>query len=289
MASRMWNAFGFAAGPDGSHGFSAADEAVLNTVTGPDSSIDPTALIAAARTIGQSMSRLAEWEAEQVPVLADKSGLGLSTDEIVDTIAALHDRVWRRHVAMQLDRADGDDTSSTVIVGFADIVGYTALSRRLRLIELEELLESFESQAHEIIIRHGGTVVKSLGDAVMFTAPNPSEAAAIALELQDLTSDGALPTLRIGLAEGEVLMRMGDLFGEPVNIAARLASSAREGTTLVDQTLADALSDDQGVRVRHIPTLSVRGYRRLKASALSRPHHDKKRSSKAAPGTGNDD
>ena len=70
----------------------------------------------------------------------------------------------------------------------------------------------------------------------------------------------------------QLLIRMGDLFGEPVNIAARLASNAREGTTLVDQNLADALADDEDVRVRHVPALSVRGYRRLRASALVRAH-----------------
>ncbi|MFT3716616.1 MAG: adenylate/guanylate cyclase domain-containing protein [Gordonia sp. (in: high G+C Gram-positive bacteria)] len=271
LAARVWNALGFVQAPDE---FSDEGVTLIKGMLGPGSTVDPAALIAASRAIGQPLARLAEWEAEQIQLLARDPAVGLSQEELIETVARVHDEVWRLHLANRLARVD-TDAATDVIIGFADIVGYTAMSRRLQMVELERLLESFESQAHQIVTDHGGAVVKSLGDAVMFTAPTPAQAASIALALQDLTSDGVLPTLRIGLAEGPVLMRMGDVFGEPVNIAARLASSAREGTTLVDQNLADALSGDDEVRVKHIPTLSVRGYRRLKASALSRaPHPD---------------
>ena len=66
------------------------------------------------------------------------------------------------------------------------------------------------------------------------------------------------------MAYGDILNRHGDVFGEPVNIASRLCGSARPGTILVNAELSDLLEADERFRVRSIPTLSVRGYRRLK-------------------------
>ncbi|NED68496.1 adenylate/guanylate cyclase domain-containing protein, partial [Streptomyces sp. SID10244] len=103
--------------------------------------------------------------------------------------------------------------------------------------ELEELLESFEEDTFEIVATNGGHVVKTLGDAVMFTCHDPASAAAIAIALHELSTGERIPPLRAGMARGRVLSRLGDVFGEPVNIAARLAGSAHPGTTLVDEAL----------------------------------------------------
>lgn len=276
FAKRLWSAFGFAsdpttgdAGNDEAFGFSERDLAALGIFVGSDREMDPSAQLAAARSIGQALARLAEWEAEQIQALSDVEDLPLTTDELVDAVAHLHDLIWRRHLHGFLARASSPDAEhGEVIVGFADIVGYTSLSRRLGLAELEELLETFESAAHSIINSHGGQVIKSLGDAVMFTSPTAAAAAEMALELHALTSDGRLPQLRIGMAAGTALVRMGDVFGEPVNIASRLAGAARAGTTLVDEQLTEALHDDPDFHLKHLSTLSVRGYRRLKAHAL---------------------
>ncbi|MEZ5213282.1 adenylate/guanylate cyclase domain-containing protein [Gordonia sp. (in: high G+C Gram-positive bacteria)] len=278
FADRLWRAFGFARNTeraDSASVFSEADLAALAVFAGSDREIDPAAQVAAARSIGQATARLAEWQAEQIRLLAADPRVTLTADQLIDALAHLQQAVWRRHLDSFLARDGGPHTGEgdEVIVGFADIVGYTSLSRRLRLAALEALLESFESAAHLIITTHNGKVIKSIGDAVMFTAPTHAAAADIAIELHALTSDGELPTLRIGLASGRALTRMGDVFGEPVNIAARLASAAREGTTLVDDNLAAALADQPEFYLHHISSLSVRGYRRLKAYVLER-HRD---------------
>lgn len=298
FAGRLWNAFGFAQGGGSgeSDGFTEEDLAALAVFVGNDREMDPSTQIAAARAIGQATARLAEWEAEQIRLLGDDPRVPLSRAELIDAVAHIQDLVWRRHIDTQLrrsaavaeqsaaaqasaeddgpgtaDAADDGPAGDPIIVGFADIVGYTALSRRLGLAELEELLEAFESAAHRIITAHDGQVIKSIGDAVMFTAPSAEAAAEIALELHALTSDGTLPVLRIGIAAGRALTRMGDVFGEPVNIAARLAGAARAGTTLVDEQLAEALgTENEEFTLHHISALTVRGYRRLRAFALTR-------------------
>ncbi|MBV9487401.1 MAG: hypothetical protein JO246_15245, partial [Frankiaceae bacterium] len=75
---------------------------------------------------------------------------------------------------------------------------------------------------------------------------------------------------RIGLAWGTVLSRLGDVYGEPVNIAARLTSIARPGSILVDRELSSRLEDDERFRLKKAPPRPVRGYSLLHASRLRR-------------------
>ena len=82
--------------------------------------------------------------------------------------------------------------------------------------------------------------------------------------------DGHPKRLRIGLACGPVLARLGDVYGEPVNIASRLTSIARPGSILVDRELAGELADEAGLRLRRVPPRPVRGYALLHASRLRR-------------------
>ena len=286
FAAKLWNAFGFArvdghgAGDatghldgDHAHDFTPKDLAALAVFVGSDGEVEPAVQLAAARSIGQATARLAEWEAEQIRALSSNPRVSLTVDELAEAAGHLHQLVWRRHLDSFLARGDDVTGGGEVIVGFADIVGYTLLSRRLRLAELEELLETFDSAAHRIITDQDGQVIKTIGDAVMFTVPTAHAAVEVADGLHAIASGGVVPALRIGIAAGPALIRMGDVFGEPVNIAARLASVAREGTTLIDEQLAHLLADDPDVYLSRTITLSVRGYRRLKAHALvaSRP------------------
>ena len=68
--------------------------------------------------------------------------------------------------------------------------------------------------------------MKTLGDEVLFAATEPEVAVEAALVLAAGLGDG-FPAVRVGLAGGRVLHRMGDLFGTPVNLASRLTSFAR--------------------------------------------------------------
>jgi class 3 adenylate cyclase len=51
-----------------------------------------------------------------------------------------------------------------------------------------------------------------------------------------------LPKLRVGLAFGDVMVRQGDFYGVPVNLAARLVASAEAGTALTDRVLFERLA-----------------------------------------------
>ncbi|WP_430334476.1 adenylate/guanylate cyclase domain-containing protein [Rhodococcus sp. ACT016] len=302
-AQRLWVSMGFAidADPDAvmfTDGDAAALRALVSFVDGGALAAD--AAVAATRALGQSMSRLAEWQVAVLNAhLADelaaahsgsdamdrdamdeeslRAAVGTLTSQLLPTVEALQSYVWRRHLAAATARragSVGEDTAHrTLAVGFADMVGYTSLTRRIRVDELSSLLEEFESRTTAVIAQGGGWVIKNVGDEVMFAAEHAADAARIALALQDTTrTDPGLPDLRVGLALGPVLVRFGDLFGAVVNIAARLTTAARPGTVLVDADLAAALrketARDGGMELRSLRPLRVRGYNRLRAFVL---------------------
>jgi adenylate cyclase len=130
-------------------------------------------------------------------------------------------------------------------VGFLDLVGYTALSQLLHEEELALLVARFEELTHDTVAQHGGRLVKTIGDEVMFVAEVPAVAARIALRLTERTGDDeVLPDARAGLAFGPVVAHEGDYYGPVVNLAHRLVEIAYPGTVLVCDALHDALEGD---------------------------------------------
>jgi adenylate cyclase len=143
--------------------------------------------------------------------------------------------------------------------------GFTSLTRRATEAELEQLLEAFESLTTEVVGAHNGRIVKTIGDEVLFLADTPADCALIALELLERAerTDG-LPPLRVGLAAGPVVTRLGDVYGSTVNIASRLTSLSRPGWILVDRGMADALAEDDRFALRSRRPEAVRGFHHLR-------------------------
>ena len=129
-------------------------------------------------------------------------------------------------------------------VCFVDIVGYTTHSKALEEYELVAWIEGFEQVATGTVVDHGGRVIKTIGDEILFTTDDPAAAAEIALALTDRggDEDDPFPPVRAGIAYGLVVSRLGDVFGPTVNIAARLTSVARPGTVVLDGGAYAALS-----------------------------------------------
>ena len=157
-------------------------------------------------------------------------------------------------------------------MGFADIVNYTRQSRSLSRKELSHLIDNFESRALEIIDGHDGRIIKTIGDEILFVADDPESIARIGLELvEERLRDEDFPELRVGLAWGPALARLGDVLGPVVNVASRLTSTSRPDRVLVDRTLAEQLEDNEHFKLRRLRRTSVRGYRKLEPWSLRRP------------------
>lgn len=268
FADRVWTAFGFAMDKTDEPLFTADDVQALQLVHGLDEAQPEEFEIGMARALGQTMSRLAEWQAHHI---AERMRAADSPDlaQMLQAVQRVQILIWRRHLSAALQNAlsMSEGENRTMAIGFVDIVGYTSLSRKIGMEELDDLLETFETNAFEVINSRGGHVVKTLGDAVMFSTEDPVAGAEIAIALQHLSAEHGLPPLRVGVALGTVLTRLGDVFGEPVNIAARLTSSARPGTVLTDTTFANTVEDERFF-FKSVGPLNVRGYKRLRARSL---------------------
>lgn len=280
-AERLWQALGFAHVDDEAVVFTDADVAALRSLAQFVSAgiILPELETAMTRAVGQTMSRLAEWD---VAFLKSVLGPAFSTDvettaqfvqEVTPVMARMLEYVWRRHLAATVDReldtAAGDER--TLVVGFADIVGYTRLIRNFTRIELDGLLEEFEDIANAVIAEHYGRIVKTVGDEVLFVADSATDGAEIALTLNArVAASDRLPPLRIGVARGTVLARFGDVYGSTVNVASRLTSVARPASVLVDRELAAALRDLGRYHLVPLGPRKVQGFSGLRAWALRR-------------------
>ena len=289
-ARRFWRAMGF---PDvgGRAAFTSRDvDALRQLMEWIDSGLfDQARALEVVRGLGQSTSRLADWQVSTMARVLAESSQPVELDEVVDGLAemmpgleALLVHAWRRHLAAVIGRGlevTEDDPApevSVATVGFADIAGFTRLVRILADEELASMVESFETGAADVVAAHGARLVKTLGDEVMFVTDDADGAVRIASGMHGLGRDrrSSALHLRIGLATGRLVSVMGDYYGDTVNRASRLTAIAKPGETLMDPATEQALTKDSSYVVRHRRPRALRGLGLVRAaSVLPRAEH----------------
>lgn len=287
---RLWRALGFPEYPGEEVAFTRGDAGALATLRNAVESgvIDFDTALNLTRAVGQTMARLADWEvATLLPKLDENLGTGANGDSRLAAAIALVEQVnapfeallvyaWRRHLAAAASRvealgsADEDLKTTEVTVGFADIVQFTALSNEIGEERVGDLVEVFESRCSDVIAAHRGRIIKSLGDSVLFIVDDAVRALDIAEGIiQVIGRDSRMPDVRVGLASGAVVMRLGDVFGPPVNMAARLTGVARRNRVIIDEATAGLLPDD-AFETRRLPARPVRGFGLVEPIAVRR-------------------
>ena len=153
----------------------------------------------------------------------------------------------------------------TVTILFADITGSTALGERLDPEALRRIMSNYFELARTTLERHGATVEKFIGDAVMavfgIPAVHEDDALRAARAALDLRREvGALGIeLRIGVNTGEVVAEAGETLvtGDAVNVAARLEQAAAPGEILIgDATYRVAR---EALRVEDVAAIDAKG------------------------------
>jgi adenylate cyclase len=109
---------------------------------------------------------------------------------------------------------------------FADLSGYTRLTEEAGDEVAAQVSVKLAELVNEIAARHGGAVVKMLGDGVLFHFKDPRDAVMASLEMLDRVRPAGLPPAHVGVNAGPMIYEEGDYFGRTVNIAARIASEA---------------------------------------------------------------
>jgi adenylate cyclase len=166
--------------------------------------------------------------------------------EDLDYMMRVHLREFARNGALGVAERDSGrlPQTSDVAVAFADLVGFTALGESLPEVELGQIADRLTDLALDRI-KAPVRLVKTIGDAVMLVSPQPEPLVDFLLELVEAAdADEDLPPLRAGAAWGSAYPRLGDWYGNVVNLASRVAGRARPGAVLVTPALHDALGDD---------------------------------------------
>ena len=132
---------------------------------------------------------------------------------------------------------------------FTDIVGYTALMGEDEHKAFSVLKRNREIQ-RPIIEKFGGRWIKELGDGILatFTSVTDSVLASAAIQIASQTETNF--QLRIGLHLSEVIFENGDVFGDGVNIAARIQSLADVGGILISETVQKNLTNKRGIETK---------------------------------------
>ncbi len=305
----FWRALGFPDPEDDEVVFTRTDLDMMRIAaeTIADEVVDPDVALQMARVIGSSMSRVANAqiaalasrvasEAAEAAEAAASAATGADaaddggadapaavdldapllarTEMILDVMPRIMDYVWRRHLQDEARRQmlrRRDTEGGAVTVGFADLVGYTALSQQVPEQELAHLVARFEAVATDTVAGRGGRVVKMIGDEVMFIVDDPAAAAQIALDLADaFREDEALSDVRVGLAMGSVIEQDGDVYGPVVNLANRIVGIAYPGSVVVSEDVRDALRDDPELNVRSLRSHTLRDIGRVRLWRLRR-------------------
>jgi adenylate cyclase len=141
---------------------------------------------------------------------------------------------------------------------FLDITGYTRLTEERGDEAAAELAARLTPLVQRTAERHGGKVVKWLGDGVMFHFREPAGGVLAALEMIDAISGAGLPPAHVGLHTGPVVFQGGDYFGRTVNLAARIGERAAPGQVLVTQEIVDRVASD-GIAFEPIGAVELKG------------------------------
>ena len=266
LLTRLWRSLGYPEPRPGDKAFNDADVEILARV-GELVELDPEReplVLQVSRVLGSSMARIAAAEVDVISGPSARPGdvSGENVDEQVVTGAGallslmprILEQAWRRHLQAAVRRrmvAVAGADRVEVVVGFADLVGFTALSQQVSDVELSGIVGDFEALAYDVVTAGGGRVVKTIGDEVMFSVGTPKAAAEIALSLSEGTrASDELSDVRVGMAFGPVLDREGDLYGPVVNLASRITAIALPGSVVVGPDLAAALRDDPAYVVK---------------------------------------
>ncbi|MCC2111687.1 MAG: adenylate/guanylate cyclase domain-containing protein [Hyphomicrobiales bacterium] len=131
----------------------------------------------------------------------------------------------------------------------ADVVGYSRLMDADEAATLAAINEVFDDLIEPLAHRQSGRIVKRMGDGVLIEFSSAVEALGFAIEMQRAMRDRNQPIdkahqieFRIGINIGDIIIQGDDIFGDGVNIAARLEERAEPGGILVSGQFHDAVA-----------------------------------------------
>lgn len=172
-------------------------------------------------------------------------------------------------------------SAAEIAVLFADIGDSTALYEALGDTDAHRIVSGVLDTLSDVARRHGGTVVKEIGDEIMVTLDTADAAAAAACDMHEALEDRnehdsgkTAVSVRIGLFHGPVIARTEDIYGDTVNIAARMVQQAKARQTVLPRATAAMLSGAFRRSTRFIDYATIRGKGEVELVELLWEHDD---------------
>jgi len=133
---------------------------------------------------------------------------------------------------------------------FADVVDSTGITEALGNVASRTIIAEILDQLTKITQAVGGTVIKTIGDEIMCSFEDPMAGVSAAIDMQRWISarppiNGIHQRLRVGLHSGSVLMEHGDVFGDVVNVSARVVGMAAGEQVLTTGTTIEKAGEAQ--------------------------------------------
>ena len=154
--------------------------------------------------------------------------------------------------------------SQSLTILFADVAGSTKLFETRGDFEARRLVSAMLNALAEITGRHGGRVIKTIGDEIMCTFPGPIQGLLGSVDMQkrihqDMVFAKDNLAIRIGLHHGDALVEDNDVYGDAVNTAARMASLAKREQIITTASTIRMLTNVGMLRTRAMGQARVSG------------------------------
>jgi adenylate cyclase len=266
----MFAAFGIAE-PDPTSHLTVEDEAVIEDwATVIDSTGETDLTLGILRQFGESGRRASVAALEAYAQVTERMGpefAGVPSQEIYDRVfvpwakaarnlPALAEWLTRHHMSQAIDdysiRATEQVLADTgyvplrptvePAVAFLDLTGFTSLTQERGDTIAAETALRLADLASKAVATHRGRVVKLLGDGVLMHFVDVVEAVEAALDLMDRLGASDLPLGHVGITQGAIVARDGDIFGRTVNLAARISDVTPSGEVYIPASIGHELA-----------------------------------------------
>jgi len=157
------------------------------------------------------------------------------------------------------------EQASTLAIVFADVCGSTRLYELHGDAKARKMIGRCIDLMTESTGKHGGRLIKTIGDEVMCSFPTADDAAAAALDMQEqvsgasMTGGGGGMAIHVGFHFGPVVLEHGDVYGDAVNLASRMVNLSKRDQILTTAATVAQLSPEWQKATRQVDRAAVRG------------------------------
>lgn len=153
---------------------------------------------------------------------------------------------------------------TTLTILFADVCRSTQLFEQYGDVKARELISNTLNELTVIVERYQGVVIKTIGDEIMCTFPTAENGILASCEMQrrvngDINMLRHGIAIRVGLHHGNVIEEDNDVFGDAVNVSARMAGLAKAHQIVTTASSADGMPLSDNMQIRALGKTRVKG------------------------------